>query len=106
VTQAPAETTWTGEQDGDFVPFSNCYGRSVIEGITPDPAGTGVFISPEQKLYLEKLRVAGGYTCKWPECPCAMSTVSGVFRRERIEWVIRRARQDPSFTLKDIPFTF
>jgi hypothetical protein len=87
-----------------YTPLHDCYGKQVIEGIS------GKYVSPEEVKFMRSLSGAhkkdgrAVYACKWPSCPCPTSSVSGVFRRERLEWLMQQARSDPSFSLNDVEF--
>ena len=59
----------------DFKPLHDCYGR-------------------------QKRNNSKGFKCTFPICRCPLSSMSGVFRDEKIDWIVQQKIKNPSFKHK------
>lgn len=65
--------------------------------------GAPAYISPKEMRHMEETKKSPVlFECAWPNCSC--ERVSGIYNRERVQWLINQARKDPEFGAKDVRF--
>lgn len=80
----------------------NCYGRDLFNNHMID---TNQYISPEEKGILYdtgsmKRDVYTGkfiFSCIWPKCNCPLSSVSGAFHKEKIDYIVQETIKNKKF---------
>jgi hypothetical protein len=86
--------------------FSRCYGRDIHDDIRERSHGAKgpVYITPEAYRFFMcddgVSWIPEKFSCKWPECDCPLSSVTGAYHSEKINWLVDQKIKDPSYRIR------